>query len=429
MLPGGNIYHGWRHMYFLWAPFALLAALGLRGLAGALGGRARIAVYGAASAGFAATVISMALIHPNQQIYFTFFVDRVAPERLRSQYTMDYWDHTLRQGLEWVVMRSTQSSDGSAAMTANGARATLHPLVVEHMLVLPESARERLANAAPFGIVRALPFIWWARSARETHRVEVYGNAITIIESRDDLRTVYEAVRGREPAVDGAFDIHRIDGALALVMEPCAPSFVERELTVHALPAAAADLPAWRRGAAREPRTFWLPRYGAYFDGKCVASLPLPAYPIAGVAIVQTGQRDGEEGILRRAEFWLEPARRWAEAMDGASGEPVAHGAFDVLLAEGALVYAKEPCEQRDTEARFFLHVTPERLGDLPDERREHGFDNLDFDFFPNGAVFEGKCAARIALPEYAIASIRTGQYASGVGEVWSSEFDGSPLR
>ena len=79
MLPGGNIYNGWRQMYFLWTPFALLAALGLRGLSGALGGRVRIAVYGAAGAGFAATVISMALIHPNEDVYFTFFVDRVAP--------------------------------------------------------------------------------------------------------------------------------------------------------------------------------------------------------------------------------------------------------------------------------------------------------------------------------------------------------------
>ena len=105
-----------------------------------------------------------------------------------------------------------------------------------------------------------------------------------------------------------------------------------------------------------------------------------------------------------------------------ASGEPVARGDFDVHLADGALTYVKQPCEQEDTEARFFLHVTPERVSDLPEYRREHGFDNLDFAFFPNGALFEGRCAARAALPEYPIASIRTGQH-DGNGEIWSAEF------
>ncbi len=421
MLPGGNIYNGWRQTYFLWAPFALLAAFGLRGLAGALGGRARMAVYGAAGAGFAATVISMALIHPNEDVYFTFFVDRVAPEHLRSQYSMAYWDHTIRQGLEWHLTRSAQSLDGPSAVIADS-----HYWVVENALVLPESARERLANAAPFRIVRGQPAMSWARSARELHRVEVYGNALMIVESRDDLRAVYEAVRGRKPLFDGVFDVHRIDGALALVMEPCAPSFAERRgwFTMRAFPVDPADLPPWREGEADEPRLFPLLDYGAYFDGKCVASLPLPAYPVAGVVIVQTGQRDGEEGDLWRAEFLLEPARRWAEAMDGASGEPVARGAFDILLAEGALVYAKEPCAPSDTDARFFLHVVPESANDLPEARRTSGFANLDFDFFPNGgALFEGKCAARAALPDYPIASVRTGQYAESGGELWRAEF------
>ncbi len=421
MLPGGNIYNGWRQMYFLWAPFALLAVFGLHRLAGALGGRARMAVYGAAGAGFAATVISMALIHPNEDFYFNLLADRVAPDHLRSQYPMAYWDHTIRQGLEWVVMRSAQSSGGPSAATANPRP----NWVVENALVLPESARERLANAAPFRIARGVPSLSWSRSARELHRVEVYGNALMIVESRDDLRSVYEAVRGRKPLVDGAFDIHRIDGALALVKEPCAPAVVERRgwFTVNAFPDDPGDLPAWREGEADEPRLFPLLDYGAYFDGKCVASIPLPAYPVAGVVIVQTGQRDGEEGDLWRAEFLLEPARRWSEAMDGASGEPLAHGAFDVLLAEGALVYAKEPCAPSDTDARFFLHVVPESANDLPEARRGSGFANLDFDFFPTGALFEGKCAARAALPDYPIASARTGQSAEGGVELWRAEF------
>ena len=531
---GPNMYNDWRQMYFLWAPFALLAALGLGRIDSALGRRRlRAAAYGAVGAGFAATVVSMALLHPIQQEHFNFLVDRVAPERLRSQYVMDYWMQARRQALEWTIGHPAQYSGAPPPIAAN-------PLGEDwSALVLSESAHERLANAAPFyAVTRYYPVrSLWLRFARALHRVKVYENTLWIIEPRDDVRDVYESVRGREPLIDGAFDVHRIDGALALVMEPCAPAFVEdkrQSVTLRAFPADPGDLPAGREGGEFEPRRFHLRDYGAYFDGKCVASLPLPARLLADfellwsleprdetetrerarrareegrllaraahraaydvylsdgelaylndacdppetdhpfhldvypenasdlpedrreqgferlqfefllngaladggcaaffslpdypVAAIQTGQRDGEGGDLWRADFLLDPARRLAELLSGVSGEPVARGALDVYLADGALVYVKEPCEQADTEARFFLHVTPERMDDLPEERRVYGFDNLDFAFFPKGALFDGKCAARAALPEYPVGSIRTGQY-DGDREIWSAEF------
>ena len=531
-LPGGNIYNGWRHMYFLWAPFALLSALGLRGLAGAFPrARLRAIAYGAAVAGLAATVVSMALVHPNEDIYFNLLTDRVAPGHLRTQYIMAYWPHPIRQGLEWVIEHSAPSSEGMSAVRASGRERIL----TENTLILPEPARDRLADAAPFGIARGQPFMSWARSARELHRVEVYASLLMAVESQDDLRGVYESVRGREPVIDGAFDVHRIDGALALVMEPCAPSFLERQAWVTAFPVDPADLPAWRRGETFEPRSFRLADYGAFFDGKCVASLPLPAYPVAdfevrwsepklldagearekarrarenGLLLTRATHRsaydvylaDGELAYLNdscdpletehpfelivypeRAEDlpesrreqgreWLRidfhiygafvdggcvaffplpdypiaSIRTWQSIEGGGewwagfafkaelyraaheaavSGEPLARGAFDVYMADGALVYAKEPCEQGDTAAKFFLHVFPERANDLPDARRGNGFDNLDFEFFLRGAVFDGRCTARVPLPDYPIASIRTGQHAGGSGEIWSAEF------
>ena len=117
--------------------------------------------------------------------------------------------------------------------------------------------------------------------------MKVYGNTLVAIEWKDDLLEVYEAVQGREPVIGGAFDVHRIDGALALVMEPCAPTFVERvSVTIRAFPVDADDLPAWREGSAFEPRRFNLRRYGARFEDKCVASLPLPAYPLANFELL-----------------------------------------------------------------------------------------------------------------------------------------------
>ena len=401
MLPGGNIYNGWRHMYFLWAPFALLGAFGLQRLTGALGRtRLRAAVYGAAGAGFAAAALSMALIHPNRQEYFTFFVDRVTPERLRSQYAMNYWDATLWQGLRWIAEQPAESSAAASAITGSHAAPARR---LDNTMVLPEYARERLGRAEPFEFVSGEQFSSWSRSARELHRVKVYENTLTIIESRDDLREVYESVRGREPALYGAFDVHRVDGALALLMEPCAPAFVERvSVTLRAFPADAGDLPAWREGRAFEPRYFALGNYGAYFEGKCVASLPLPAYPVADFELRWSLE-------LRDAAEARERARRARD--EGRLLARAAHrSAYDVYLADGEFAYLNDTCDPPETDHPFHLNVYPERLGDRPEERREHGYERFHFEFLLNGALVDGRCAVFFPLPDYPVAAIQTGQ-------------------
>ena len=50
-------------------------------------------------------------------------------------------------------------------------------------------------------------------------------------------------------------------------------------------------------------------------------------------------------------------------------------------------------------------------MADLPDHHQQYGFDNLDFDFDGGSLMFDGKCLAKIALPEYDISEIRIGQY------------------
>ena len=103
--------------------------------------------------------------------------------------------------------------------------------------------------------------------------------------------------------------------------------------------------------------------------------------------------------------------------------EPIARSVFDIHLTNGGLVYAKEPCEPGDANARFFLHIVPERVGDLPEDRKQYGFDNLDFDFSARGALFDGRCLARVPLPDYPMRSARTGQF-GGAGKAWSVAFE-----
>ena len=91
------------------------------------------------------------------------------------------------------------------------------------------------------------------------------------------------------------------------------------------------------------------------------------------------------------------------------STEPIAREEFDVYLDDGTVYYLKDPCERGDTSPLLFLHAFPEDLDDLPDDRRQHRFDNLDFIVRERGLLFDGKCLARVALPQYDIAGVRTG--------------------
>ena len=105
------------------------------------------------------------------------------------------------------------------------------------------------------------------------------------------------------------------------------------------------------------------------------------------------------------------------------SGEPAARSVFDLYLVENKLHYVKEPCSPDDTKARFLLHLEPYETDDLPANRQQHGFDNLDFNFNQRGIMHNGKCLATIPLPNYPITNIGTGQFISGKGTLWATGF------
>ena len=94
---------------------------------------------------------------------------------------------------------------------------------------------------------------------------------------------------------------------------------------------------------------------------------------------------------------------------------------FDVYLDGNRLIYVKEECRPDDTRAQFFLHVIPVDESDLPEYRRQYGFENRDFN--QRGVeIGDHRCAIRRQLPAYPIRHIRTGQY-TGKGRLWEGEF------
>ena len=141
----------------------------------------------------------------------------------------------------------------------------------------------------------------------------------------------------------------------------------------------------------------------------------LPDYPIYQISMGhQLGGKNyfwGNNTELREVERIIEDA-----------GDPVMRAKFDVYLWKNLLVYSREPCAPADISDTFFLHLIPADRDDLPKNRQQYGFDNLDFHFTQVGGISGGKCIARVLLPDYPITRIRTGQYIPDSGQVWEEE-------
>ena len=92
------------------------------------------------------------------------------------------------------------------------------------------------------------------------------------------------------PLARSVFDIHRDGDALVYVREGCTDVDAEARFGLHLYPVDADDLPDGRRAYGFANRDFFLGERGELEGGRCVAVVPLPAWPVASV---HTGQYDG----------------------------------------------------------------------------------------------------------------------------------------
>ena len=103
-------------------------------------------------------------------------------------------------------------------------------------------------------------------------------------------------------------------------------------------------------------------------------------------------------------------------------GAPAIAAVYNVYLDDDRLLYVKEPCEAPDAAARFYLHIVPERIDDLPRDRRGYGYANRDFAFDRFGWRVGASCIVSVPLPDWDFTAIRTGQY-TDAGRLWEGEF------
>ena len=477
-----NFYNDWRQMYFLWAPFCLLAAIGLHSIAnirinsgiwkigarlprwvrggGGLHMARRALAYGVACVGLLTTLTAMAALHPHQQVYFNALTDTKTPGALAKRYDLDYWNVAQRESLEYLLAHYPDD----ALRVWPGK---------ESALIMPQKDRGRLLflenpHAADFFVLKnELGHKLLRESARQTdfylhprvelqsvlerpaiHSIPAYGSDIALIFAKDAdvYRAAYDDVAANGTLLARSdFDIYAYDGALYYLGANCPPPMSIDATSVdtrfqfpnllgtaaafwvflHIVPIDSVDLPSDRREHGFENRDFRLDTHAAFFDGKCIHRQPLPNYPIARI-------RTGQNVAVRGGAEWRVDvnlvARAAAQAVyDGiAAGDydlPVAQSDFDVYLRGNSLAYLKEPCAAGDADARFFLHIIPVDPAELPADGRERGFANLDFQFADHGARIGDICVATRDMPAYPIERIRTGQFVSGEGRVWGAEF------
>ena len=301
---GSTLYNGWRQMYFLYAPFCLLAVFGLRWLASAAAERmrgGRGAVYVLAGAGVLAALVSIVRIHPHQQVYFNFLVDRETPQYLRTQFTMDYWGHPYREALEYLAER--YPSGDIVVRSVNWS-----------LPILPGKDRERIViSDDPVFHIHNSGHVFGSH-LQVLYERKVYGNTIAFATIVDIGRAgaggafldAYRATAAGEPAAESVFDLYLEGRTLAYVRGECGEADTEQPFFIHVYPADADDLPEDRlRHGFDSSHGFDFHVRGARYEGRCIAWADLPAYPIARLA---TGQWIRGEGEVWRTELDFGPA-------------------------------------------------------------------------------------------------------------------------
>ena len=275
---------------------------------------------------------------------------------------------------------------------------------------------------------------------------------------RDRYRAAYDAIvsgESGEPAARAGFDLYLgpdpdpdREGTALIYFEPsCSRADRELKFFLHLHPAEPEALPPERRAYGFENRDFDFREYGLTVPAgvgaaeHCLAIVPLPPGDFPRIA---TGQwRAGEAPVwtaVLGAGARVSTPGGWPALYEslvaGERGEPVARSFFDLYLDGTGLAYLREPCAEADTAARFFFHLYPGDREDLPEDRRQYGFENRDFDFADRGVILPpdhdprlgpesagAKCLAVAPLPAYDLLRLRTGQWTRAEGGLWAVEW------
>ncbi|WP_324673711.1 glycosyltransferase family 39 protein [Hymenobacter sp. GOD-10R] len=133
------LYDGWRHLYFVYPALLLFGLRGVQALYRAsrrqrTWRRVIVAAAVLATLEVGHTVVRMILMHPYQQVYFSFLPARVAEQ----YFERDYWGLAYRQGLEWIL---TQEAAPHISVSAPNPE-----LIDNNTLMMSPEQRQRILH-------------------------------------------------------------------------------------------------------------------------------------------------------------------------------------------------------------------------------------------------------------------------------------------
>ena len=96
-----TLYDGWRHLFFIYPPLVVLAAIGWRDVLTATGRHRLLSAVAASAliAGCAEPLAFMVQNHPNEAVYFNALVG--GPHGAFKRFELDYWGNSLFQATRW----------------------------------------------------------------------------------------------------------------------------------------------------------------------------------------------------------------------------------------------------------------------------------------------------------------------------------------
>ena len=312
-LLDSNLYNGWRQMYFLYAPMVLVATTGLHWLVGLQkNARLRMASHGLAATGLLSSAAAMAFLHPNQPIYFNFLVDRKTPEHLSTQFDMDYYETTFRQGLDWLLEREASAVHVDMAFREWNSS------------ILPGTSRRRIEmssrNHADYYVTNHRQHtIGGSRLeslAPLLYNLTVYNNTVMSVAALDIglaigvdvelFRQMHLSATNEEPIVRANYHVYLKDGSLVYAKKPCRPLDSRANFILHIEPASDDDLRDHWKPFGFEDRDFRFGDRGVRLDGMCLLAVPLPEYEIARMTVGQAIGSTDKYGGRNECYLWKE---------------------------------------------------------------------------------------------------------------------------
>lgn len=109
-----TVYNGWRHMYFIYVPFLVIALDGLVFLYRWIGARLSVRLAGglvglAVLISLVTTVVPMIQSHPYENIYFNFLAGNDMAQ-IKQNYELDYWGLPYVAALRYVLAHDPRPS-------------------------------------------------------------------------------------------------------------------------------------------------------------------------------------------------------------------------------------------------------------------------------------------------------------------------------